>query len=99
MRDSNPRPSRCKRDGTPSQDATRQDVTSTPSAACTAACNGNAKNSNADALEAGHQDQGEGTDAGTLDAHQGDPLAKLAAAIAGLTPADRERLAGMLRQG
>ncbi|MGO8747694.1 MAG: hypothetical protein ACLQNE_17115 [Thermoguttaceae bacterium] len=84
----------------------------TPSAACTAACTSKAENANAGTLEAGHRDQGEGTAAGTLDvdrqdrpagdqgggegADQGDPLAKLAAALADLTPADRARLAAML---
>ena len=124
MRDSNPRPSRCKRDGTTSQDLTPQDLTSTPSAACTAACTSKPENANAGTPEAGHQDQGEGTAAATLDADpqgrptedqgqsegtdqggtarrssaadQGDPLAKLAAALLDLTPADRARLAAML---
>jgi hypothetical protein len=55
-------------------------LTTTPSAACTAACTSEAKNDNA----------------GTLAADQGDPLAKLAAALLTLSPADRERLAAML---
>jgi hypothetical protein len=45
--------------------------------------------------------QGEGIDQGRADrgsstAGQGDPLAVLAAAVANLSPADRERLAAML---
>jgi hypothetical protein len=84
----------------------------TPSAACTAACTSEAENANAGTPEAGHQGQGEATAAGTLDADQqdrpagdrgqgegadqGDPLAKLAAALLALTPADRARLAAML---
>ena len=67
-------------------------LASTPPAACTAACTSEAENDNAgtpDADPAGHQGQSEGTD-------QADPLAVLAAAIAGLSPADRKRLAAML---
>jgi hypothetical protein len=72
-----------------------QDLTSTPFDACISACTSKAENANADALEAGHQSEGEGTAA----ADQGDTLAKLAAALLTLSPADRERLAAMLTTG
>ncbi len=55
-------------------------LTSTPPAACTSACTSIAENANAD----------------KHDADQGDPLAKLAAALLTLSPADRARLAAML---
>jgi hypothetical protein len=67
-------------------------LTSTPSAVCTRVCTSEAKNANADATGTGERDQGEGTAA----VDQGDPLAKLAAAVLSLSPADRERLATML---
>jgi hypothetical protein len=81
-------------------------LTPTPFSVCTRVCTSEAENANADALEAasfdtpqaadvlgtGHPDEGEGT--ATID--QGDTLAKLAAAVANLSPADRERLAAML---
>ena len=78
-------------------------LTSTPSAACTSACTSEGENANADALDAAslgtppqaadaHQDKGEGTAA--ID--HADPLAMLAAAVANLSPANRERLAAML---
>ncbi|MCX7424713.1 MAG: hypothetical protein NTW96_03650 [Planctomycetia bacterium] len=51
-----------------------------PPAACTCACTSKAENAND----------------GTPDAYQGDALAKLAAALAKLSPADRARLAAML---
>jgi hypothetical protein len=57
-----------------------QGVTPTLPAACTAACTSEA----------------ETTNAGNLGADQGDPLAKLAAAMLTLSPADHERLAAML---
>jgi hypothetical protein len=62
---------------------TSKGLTTTPSAACTSACTSNPENDNAD----------------TPDAGQSDPLAKLAAALLTLSPADRERLAEMLRGG
>jgi hypothetical protein len=67
-------------------------LTSTPSAACTAACTSEAANANAGTLDTADQGAGEGTAA--ID--QGDPLAVLAAELAKLSPADRERLAAML---
>jgi hypothetical protein len=95
-----------------------QGLTSTPSAACTAACTSEGENADAGALEAAslgtspqaadgpdaHQgDEGKGIDQGraargssAADQNQGDPLAVLAAAVAKLSPADRERLAAML---
>jgi len=64
-------------------------LTSTPSDACTNACTSKPENVHDDAPDAG-QDKGAGNDAA-------DPLAKLlAAALAGLSQADRERLAAML---
>jgi hypothetical protein len=112
MGDSNSRPSRCKRDGTATYSTTPQDLTATPSPVCTRVCTSEPENANAGTPEAGHQDQGEGVAVGTLDADQesrpagdqgqgegtdqGDPLAKLAAALLDLSPADRARLAAML---
>lgn len=67
-------------------------LATTPPAACTNACTSKGENANAgtaDADPAGHQGQSEET-------FQGDPLAKLAAALATLSPADRQRLAVML---
>ena len=83
----------------------------TPSAACTSACTSEAENVNAEALDtaspvplqvpADQGNEGEGIDhggagRGSSTADQGDPLAVLAAAVANLSPADRERLAVML---
>ena len=65
-----------------------QGLAPTLPAACTAACTSEPENDNAGTADGG-RDKGEGTD-------QGDPLAKLAAALLTLTPADRERLAAML---
>ncbi|MGA7702563.1 MAG: hypothetical protein WCB27_23440 [Thermoguttaceae bacterium] len=62
-------------------------LTPTPFPVCTRVCTSEPENAND--LEAGHRDEGEGID-------QGDPLAVLAAAVANLSPADRERLAVML---
>jgi hypothetical protein len=80
------------------QQAEPQDVTSTPSAACTAACTSEAEKTNAGTLDAhpaaGDQNQGERTEQ-----DQGDPLAKLAAALLALSPAERARLAAMLTRG
>ncbi len=64
----------------------------TPSAACTCACTSEGENANADAADIGKREQGEGTAA----ADQGDPLAKLAAALLTLSPVDQERLAALL---
>jgi len=64
-------------------------IKATPPAACTAACTSEARNANAGALDTAQGCKGEGTD-------QADPLAALAAAIAALSPAERERLAAML---
>jgi hypothetical protein len=55
-------------------------LTPTPSAACTSACTSEPENVNA----------------GTADGYQADSLAKLAAELAKLSLADRERLAAML---
>jgi hypothetical protein len=66
-------------------------LTETPSGACTAACTSEPENANAGTPETHQDDKGEGT--------AGDPLVALAAAIAGLSPGDRERLAAMLDQG
>ena len=52
----------------------------------------------AQAAEAHHtRDQSEGE--GTTAINQGDPLAKLAAALLTLSPADRVKLAAMLTEG
>ncbi len=83
-----------------------------PSPVCTRVCTSEPENANDGTPEAGDQDQGEGAAAGTLDVDpqdrpaggrergegtdRGDPLAKLAAALLDLTPADRARLAAML---
>jgi hypothetical protein len=56
---------------------------------CTRVCTSEGENANADTLEADQGNKGEGID-------QGDPLAKLAAAITGLSPMDRQRLAALL---
>jgi hypothetical protein len=66
-------------------------LTSTPSAACTAACTSEDENANAGAFSI---DQNSETDG--INQDQGDPLAKLVAAIAILSPADRIRLAKLL---
>jgi hypothetical protein len=75
-----------------------QGVAATPPAACTCACTSEPENAHAGRVpsgcdadhSAGDQQQGEGID-------QADPLAKLAAALLALSPADRERLAAMLK--
>jgi hypothetical protein len=77
---SNSRPVHCERDNTPSVSQDSKGLTPTLPAACTSACTS----------------EGENENAGTLDADQGDPLAKLAAALLTLSPADRERLVAML---
>jgi len=64
-------------------------LASTDSAACTAACTSDAENANADPTDA---DQGQQAEV------VADPLTKLAAALLTLSPADRERLAGMLNR-
>ena len=69
-----------------------QDVTPTLPAACTNAWTSEAENDNAGTLDAHQGDEGEGTAA----AGQGDPLAKVAAALLTLSPADRERRAALL---
>jgi hypothetical protein len=83
-----------------------QRVTSTVSAACTAACTSEGENANAGA--AGAASLGAPPDAaGNLDTDQGDegeatadkpadPLAALAATLLTLSPADRARLATLL---
>ncbi len=89
--------------GHPDASEAGKGLTPTPPAACSAACTSKPENSNACPPEAGNQEQGFGTATGTFDADpetpagdQGDPLAKLAAALMDLTPADRARLAAML---
>ncbi|MGO8691866.1 MAG: hypothetical protein ACLQLG_19765 [Thermoguttaceae bacterium] len=81
------------------QPAKLQDLTATTSPVCTRVCTSNLENANADALDADQGSIGERLDAdqGTEDeAADADPLAKLAAAVLSLSPADRERLAAML---
>jgi len=83
-----------------------KELASTPPAACTAACTSEGKNVNADAPQGGSPaalpqaaeplnakpgSEGEGTAS-----EAPDPLAALAAAIANLSAADRERLVAML---
>jgi hypothetical protein len=68
---------------------TGKELTSTRSAACTSACTSEAENVNAGTPDAHQGDESEGID-------QGEPLAKLAAALLTLSSADRERLAAML---
>ena len=82
-------------------------LTPTPSPVCTRVCTSEPENANADALEAaslgtlsqaadvldtGHLGESEG--AAAID--QGDPLARLAAELAKLSPEDRQRLAALL---
>jgi hypothetical protein len=79
-------------------------LTATPSDACTTACTSEGENANADALEASSPatlpqaanalDADQGKEGKGID--QGDPLANLAALIASLSPADRQRLTTML---
>jgi hypothetical protein len=64
------------------------------------ACTSEGENANAGTADA-DQGEGEGINQGGVDrgssaADRGDPLAVLAAAVANLAPADRERLAAML---
>ena len=93
MTDSNRRLPRCKREGTPSEDATPQALTATPSAAWTAAWTSKPENANAVAPDAHQGNEGEGTDQGLAVDH----LESLAAALLTLSPGDRERLAAMLK--
>ncbi len=74
------------------QAATPQDVTPTPSAACTAACTSEPENANAGTLDADQGNEGEGT-AGKPAAAS---LESLAAALLTLSSADRAKLAAML---
>jgi hypothetical protein len=75
-------------------------LTPTPSPVCTRVCTSEPENANAGRVPSGcdadQGDEGEGTDRKPAD--QGDPLAKLAAALLtlSLSPADRERLAALL---
>jgi hypothetical protein len=73
----------------PSAGETGNGFTATPSPVCTRVCTREAENANAGSHGTDQGSVGEGTD-------QRDPLAKLAAAIAGLSASERERLAGML---
>ncbi len=66
---------------------------------CTRVCTSNLENANADAIDAdqGSIDERIDADQGTEgEAADTDPLAKLAAALLTLSPADRKRLAAML---
>ena len=115
MADSNGRPPRCKRGDDTSQPQTGQQVAETPFPVCTRVCTSEGENANAGRSdgEPGDQSQradtdqagkGEGTDqggagSGASNTDQGDPLAKLAVAIAGLTAGDRARLVAMLAAG
>jgi hypothetical protein len=68
-------------------------LTPTPSAACTNACTSEMERANADALDVPEQKKSTGAETPTAPA---DRLALLAAELAKLSPADRERLAAML---
>ena len=100
---SNWRPLPCEDSAPISKDVIPQDVAPTPSAACTCACTSEAENTNAGTADA-DQNQSEGTDQGgtargSSAADQGDPLAAIVAALLALSPAERERLAGMIGKG
>ena len=81
-----------------------QDVTPTPFSVCTRVCTSESENANAGTLEtvsldtlpqaADTIDTDQGNEDEGID--QGDPLTKLAVAIASLSPTDRQRLAAML---
>ena len=94
MTDSNRRHPRCKRGATTSEVVGKSALTQTPSPVCTRVCTSEPENAHAGTPDAdrsaGDPQQGEGID-------QGDPLAKLAAALLALSPADRARLAAMLK--
>jgi hypothetical protein len=66
-----------------------QQVATTPSDVCTRVCTSNTEIANAGDLDAGRGTEAEGID-------QADPLAAIAALLAGLSPTDRARLAKML---
>jgi hypothetical protein len=68
---------------------TSKGLTPTPSAACTRACTNKPETANA-----GTADAEQGNEAERID--PADPLAVIAAVLAGLSPADRGRLAKML---
>jgi len=107
--DSNQRLPPCEDASTTSELTKPQALATTPFSACTAACTSKPENANADALngspdhastgglpqaagnlETGSQSKGQGID-------QADPLAMmLAAALASLSQADRQRLGAML---
>jgi hypothetical protein len=82
--DSNQRLPPCEDENTTTQGVTHSALTPTPSLVCTSVCTSEPENDHADALDAG------------TPADQDDPLAKLAAALLTLSPADRQRLAAML---
>jgi len=87
--DSNPQPPDRQSSEGELQEAKPQEVAPTASPVCTRVCTSEAENANAGAPEGDQGQQGEGTAAA-------DPLVAIAAAIAGLSPADRQRLAGIL---
>ena len=89
--DSNLRLPPCEDANTTTEPTEPQALTSAPSAACTSACTSEGENAHADAIEAASP-----VLPLVADADQGDPLAKLAAELAKLSLADRERLAAML---
>jgi hypothetical protein len=95
----------------PDASADSKALAPTPFPVCTRVCTSEPENANADALEAaslgsppqaadaleaGHHDEGEGIGAPS---GSGDTLAKLAAALLTLSPADRAKLAAMLTTG
>ena len=86
--------------GSPSADGAGKGLAATPFAVCTRVCTSEGENVNAGRSDGG-PGEGEGIDQGgaargSSAADQGDPLAKLVAALLTLSPADRARLAGML---
>jgi len=83
-----------------SESLVQSDVTALPPSVCTRVCTSNPENDNAGRIPsgcdddpAGHQGQGEGATAKPAAAS----LESLAAALLTLSPADRERLAAMLK--
>ena len=72
---------------------TNKELTSTPLPVCTRVCTSEGENANADALYADQGNKGEGIGESS---GSGDPLAAIAAAIAALSPADRQRLSSIL---
>ena len=90
MADSNGCHPRCKRGALESEPVDTQELTATPSAACTAACTSEGENvhNGTPDNETEGIDQGE-TGRGSSTADRGNPAAKLSAALLTLSPEDR----------